>query len=160
MYGSRFTAPFCPGISTYVDDIDIPKSKGLNALGNYVQTGGIGKLCKRPDYEHPGESINFRIDERGNCYEENKSKCATSVAGAVATVGNVAVGIGKVALNTAITPIAKTLDQVHSFITTGEGTNKGSLEQTLDDHTGDGLKHIKNSNEIAQGQIAKVSRIL
>jgi hypothetical protein len=160
MYGSRFTTPFCPGISTYVDDIDIPYSMGKNALGNYVQTGGIGKLCKRPDYEHPGKSINFHIDEKGNCYEEDKSKCATSVAGAVGTIGNVAVGIGKVALNTAITPIARTLDQVHSFISTGDFTDKGSLEGMLDDHTGDGLNHIKNSNEIAKVQIAKASRIL
>lgn len=161
MYGSKFTPPYCPGISTYVEDYEIPKSEDIDTFGNYKKTGGTGKICKRPDYDYPGQSIKFRIDENGNCYEDNKSRCATSVAGAVATVGNVAVGIGKVALNAAITPVAKTLDQVHSVITTGDFRNgRGALERTLDQTTGNGMDQIKYANEIAKDQITKASRIL
>jgi hypothetical protein len=75
--GSRFSSPYCPGISVYEDD-----------------TSNGGKKCKRPDYENPGESVIFKIDKDGHCAEpeDQLSKCATTATGAVLTAANAIAG--------------------------------------------------------------------
>jgi hypothetical protein len=62
--GSRFSSPYCPGISVYEDDTD-----------------SGGKICKRPSYTgEPGISVKFKINKNGDCDEDDHKKCATDVS--------------------------------------------------------------------------------
>jgi hypothetical protein len=58
MYGSRFSGPYCPGVSYYVDD-----------------TGSGGKKCKSPT------GLEFEIDKDGKCATD--SGCSIALTGPV-----------------------------------------------------------------------------